>query len=170
MNLIHVCFPDNLLMIYRDDKVIIQLLLQVFNHFSEVSGLHGNLEKRSLYIMGGIPSTKRWDLKWDTLQPWRITIQVPRGSSLRPEGYNPTMYVTNREIDCEDLLWATKFLLYSGRVQLIKSVLLNYKYIGLFFFSYQRKWFNYSPIFTEPSYRQEARRNREKLWWLGRHY
>ncbi|XP_075109196.1 uncharacterized protein LOC142180987 [Nicotiana tabacum] len=52
LNLIHICFTDDLLLCCRADKISILLMLQAFNHFSEVSGLKANMEKSSLHIAG----------------------------------------------------------------------------------------------------------------------
>lgn len=50
--LIHICFADDLLMCCRADKISIQLMLQAFQHFSEVEGLQANLDKSSIYLAG----------------------------------------------------------------------------------------------------------------------
>lgn len=45
LDLVHICFADDLLMCCRADRISIQLMLQAFNHLSGVSGLKANIDK-----------------------------------------------------------------------------------------------------------------------------
>nr|XP_016481047.1 PREDICTED: uncharacterized protein LOC107802117 [Nicotiana tabacum] len=51
-NITHICFADDLIMCCRANRVSIILLIDRFNHFSEVLDLKDNMEKSSLYIAG----------------------------------------------------------------------------------------------------------------------
>nr|XP_009757463.1 PREDICTED: uncharacterized protein LOC104210294 [Nicotiana sylvestris] len=52
LDLVHIYFVDNLLICCREDRISILLMLQTFNHFSEVSRLKANMDKSSLYVAG----------------------------------------------------------------------------------------------------------------------
>ncbi|XP_059284882.1 uncharacterized protein LOC132038189 [Lycium ferocissimum] len=52
LNLVHICFADDLLMVCQADMGSLHSMLQRFYHFSEVSGLKANMEKNSLYVAG----------------------------------------------------------------------------------------------------------------------
>lgn len=57
LGIIHICFADDISMrCWTDDSI--KLLFNTFKHFSEVSGLHANMEKSSLYIAGVPPKFK----------------------------------------------------------------------------------------------------------------
>lgn len=50
LGIIHVCFADDISISCKSNEDSIKLLLNTFKQFSEVSGLHANMEKSSLYI------------------------------------------------------------------------------------------------------------------------
>ncbi|XP_075101661.1 uncharacterized protein LOC142177098 [Nicotiana tabacum] len=123
--LVHICFVDDLLMCCRADKVSIQLMLQAFHHFSTVSGLRANLEKSSFYVASVSP-----EFKIQIIQDMHFSIGempfkylgVPLSSrKLSMAQCLPLVEKIIDRIKC----WTTKFLSYSGRVQLIKSVLFE---------------------------------------------
>lgn len=45
LNLVHICFADDLIMCCKADRSSIKAMLQAFDHFSEITGLEVNLEK-----------------------------------------------------------------------------------------------------------------------------
>ncbi|XP_019248388.1 PREDICTED: uncharacterized protein LOC109227643 [Nicotiana attenuata] len=51
LQVLHICFADDLLMCCRADEVSMKLMMGAFDQFSTVSGLPANLEKSSLYIV-----------------------------------------------------------------------------------------------------------------------
>ncbi|XP_075098995.1 uncharacterized protein LOC142175888 [Nicotiana tabacum] len=50
LQVLHICFDDDLLMCCRADEVSMKLMMRVFEQFYVVFGLKANMEKRSLYI------------------------------------------------------------------------------------------------------------------------
>lgn len=46
LGIIHICFADDLLMSCRADEIFIKLMFEAFHHFSAVSGLQTNIEKK----------------------------------------------------------------------------------------------------------------------------
>lgn len=52
LNLVHICFVDDLLMCCKADTKLIRAMMQAFAHFSTVSGLQANMEKSFLYMVG----------------------------------------------------------------------------------------------------------------------
>ncbi|XP_060192448.1 uncharacterized protein LOC132621967 [Lycium barbarum] len=107
----------------RADKGSIQLLLEAFNHFSRVSGLQANLKKSSFYV-AGVPE----EFKRQILQQMQFTmgeipfkyLGVPLSSrKLNIQQCLPLVEKIVTRIRC----WSSKWLSYSGRLQLIKSVL-----------------------------------------------
>lgn len=52
LNLVHVCFVDDLIMYCRADKQSQKLIIEFFENFSLVSGLKAYIEKICLYIAG----------------------------------------------------------------------------------------------------------------------
>nr|XP_009778828.1 PREDICTED: uncharacterized protein LOC104228121 [Nicotiana sylvestris] len=109
----------------RADEVSIKLMLKSFNHFSEVSGLKANLEKSALYIAGVTKEFKERIL--DEMQltlgelPFRY-LGVPLSSKkLSVQQCMPLIEKIIARINC----WTTKWLSYSGRLQLLKSAIFE---------------------------------------------
>nr|XP_016446371.1 PREDICTED: uncharacterized protein LOC107771509 [Nicotiana tabacum] len=50
LDIVHICFADDLIMCCRADPISKKLMLQQLHHISAVSGLKENLEKSSLYV------------------------------------------------------------------------------------------------------------------------
>lgn len=125
IKLVHICFANDLIMCGRADRISIQLLLQAFNHFSDVSGLGANLDKSSLYITG--VSTI---LKEQILTEMQFTLgEMPFKYlgvpfSARKLTIQQCMPLVERMIS-KIICWTTELPSYSERLQLIKSVLFE---------------------------------------------
>ncbi|XP_019226034.1 PREDICTED: uncharacterized protein LOC109207550 [Nicotiana attenuata] len=125
MNLTHIYFADDLIMCCRADKTSIQLLLDKFNHFSKVTGLMANLDKSSIYVAGVNQGFKEmicsdFQFKMESL-PFKY-LGVPLSSrKLSIQQCMPLVEKITNRIKC----WTSKLLSYSGRLQLIRSVLFE---------------------------------------------
>ncbi|XP_060216818.1 uncharacterized protein LOC132644255 [Lycium barbarum] len=125
LDLIHICFADDLLLCCRADKHSIQMMLHCFEHFSEVSGLKANMEKSCLYIARVTP-----DFISDLIAEFRFTVGVlpfkylgvPLSSrKLTISQCMPLVEKIVVRVKC----WTSRFISYGGRLQLIKSVLFE---------------------------------------------
>lgn len=58
LNLVHVCFADDLIMCCRTDKHSLKLIIECVEHFSTVSSLKANMKKSCLYIAGVQPNVR----------------------------------------------------------------------------------------------------------------
>lgn len=125
MKLVHICFADDLLMCCITDKISIHLMLQAFHHFSDVSGLRANMEKSSLYIAGVSQEFKNQILEEMQFSQGEMPFKylgVPLSSKkITVQQCQPLVEKIIVRIRCS----STKFLSYSGRAQLIKSVLFE---------------------------------------------
>ncbi|XP_019254595.1 PREDICTED: uncharacterized protein LOC109233241 [Nicotiana attenuata] len=125
LKIIHICFADDLIMCCRADRVSIQLMLKAFHHFSEVSGLQANMEKSSFYVAGVTEEFKNLILSemHFTLGEFPFKyLGVPLSTKkLTIAQCMPLVEKITARIKC----WTTKFLSYSGRLQVIKSVLFE---------------------------------------------
>ncbi|XP_075111593.1 uncharacterized protein LOC142181865 [Nicotiana tabacum] len=124
-NITHKCFADDLIMCCRADRVSIRLAMDRFNHFSEVSSLKANMEKSVLYIAG-----VRKEFKEMILEEMQFTLGelpfkylgVPLSSKkLTVQQCMPLIEKITARINC----WTAKLLSYSGRLQLLKSVIFE---------------------------------------------
>ncbi|XP_060202354.1 uncharacterized protein LOC132630782 [Lycium barbarum] len=103
------------------DATSIHLLFQAFQHFFDVSGLHANMEKNSLYIAGVTDLFKAQILEELHLTTGDLPFKylgVPLSS--RKLTINQCLPLVERiitRVKC----WSTKFLSYSGRLQLTGS-------------------------------------------------
>lgn len=52
LQIIHICFADDLLLCCRADETSMKLMMNEFEQFSKASGLQANMDKSSLYIAG----------------------------------------------------------------------------------------------------------------------
>lgn len=109
----------------RADEISIKLLFSTFNQFSAVSGLHANLDKSSLYIAGVDAAFKEkilvdLGLILGTL-PFKY-LGVPLSTrKLSIQQCMPIVEKMIARVKC----WSSKLLSYSGRLQLVKSVLFE---------------------------------------------
>ena len=122
LNLIHVCFADDLLRFSRDDVDFVSQLFEAFSLFGAASGLTANPAKSSIYFGGVSMSVQdtivtKFNLTKGEL-PFRH-LGVPLSSK--------KLFV----IQCQPLVkmiicrienWSCKLLSYAGRLQFIKSV------------------------------------------------
>lgn len=121
----HVYFLDDLIMCFIADKSSIQLMMKAFENFSSVSGLQDNLDKSSFYV-AGVPNffidLIQQDMKF-TLEelPFKY-LGVPLSTrKLNIQKLLPLVEKIISNIKC----WTSNLLSYSGRLQLIKSVLIE---------------------------------------------
>ncbi|XP_070030163.1 uncharacterized protein [Nicotiana sylvestris] len=125
LQVLHICFVDDLLMCCRADEVSMKLIMGAFDHFSIVSGLQANLEKGSLYITG-VPM----DFKDKILAELHLTIgKMPlkylgAPLSIGKLTIHQCMPLIEKIVD-RIRSWTSKFMSYTGRLQLIKSVLFE---------------------------------------------
>lgn len=122
---IHICFADDLLMFCRVYLPFIKLVEQEFMKFSKASGLQANVDKSSIYL-AGISATFKEDILHEfgynegTL-PFRY-FGIPLASrKLSILQCWPLVEKITAKINC----WTLKMLSYSGRLQLIKSVIFR---------------------------------------------
>ncbi|XP_019265755.1 PREDICTED: uncharacterized protein LOC109243301 [Nicotiana attenuata] len=126
LEVIHIYFEDDLLMFCKADITSIRLLQQTFLKFYNSSSLQANTEKSSINLAGISDSTKQ-----DIMQelgytegtlPFRY-LGVPLASKkLSIIQCWPLVEKITQKINC----WTSKLLSYTGRLQLIKSVLFGY--------------------------------------------
>lgn len=118
-------FADDLLLFARADVVSATLLYQAFCKFSKTSGLEANLDKSSAYI-GGVS----WDIQQQILHSFDI-----------PHGQLPVRYLgvplSSKKLNyqqCKGLVekitakassWYARKLCYTGRLQLIKTIMFG---------------------------------------------
>nr|XP_009774720.1 PREDICTED: uncharacterized protein LOC104224729 [Nicotiana sylvestris] len=125
MEIVHICFADDLIMCCRADVISVKLMMKQFNHFSEVSRLKANLEKSSLYVARVNSRLKNQILKEMQFSKGEIPLRylgVPLSSKkITVQQCLPLVERMTARIRC----WSTKYLAYSGRAQLIKSVLFE---------------------------------------------
>lgn len=125
MELVHICFADDLLMYCRADRISIKLMLAAFEHFSNVSGLKANMDKSSFYVAGVTHEFKEQmvhELKFSLgTMPFKY-LGVPLNTrKLTINDCMPLIEKIAARVRC----WTSKMLSYSGRIQLIKSVLFE---------------------------------------------
>lgn len=121
----HLMFADDLLLFARADVPSVQILYQTFQKFSQASGLEANLDKTEMY-MGGVSDSDKQ----------QILHVLPVSLGSLPFKYLgiPLSSKKLTYVQCKPLLekiiarmkcWSVKFLSYSGRLQLIKSVIFG---------------------------------------------
>nr|XP_009770010.1 PREDICTED: uncharacterized protein LOC104220772 [Nicotiana sylvestris] len=107
------------------DEISMKMLIRCFQKFSEVSGLHANMDKSSLYIAGVKNEFKdkmlaELQLSEGTL-PFKY-LGVPL--SAKKISTQQCMSLVERIVD-NIRSWTSKFHSYAGSLQLIKSVLFE---------------------------------------------
>lgn len=125
LSLTHVCFADDLLLFTRGDTTFVQQLLEILDKFAQTSGLKANQMKSSIYFGGVTVDIKQDILSISGMSEGKLPFKylgVPLSSQkLSVMQCQPLVKNILQKINC----WATKFLSYVGRLQLIKSVLLG---------------------------------------------
>lgn len=139
LGVMHVCFADDLFMFCRADLKSIKLLQNAFLKFSRASGLQANPDKSSVYIAGINERMKELILEElgynEGILPFKYL-----GVSLAPKKLsNQQCWPLVEKITVMISCWTSKLLSYSGRLQLIKLVILGCSLIGLRYFYYQRR-------------------------------
>lgn len=108
----------------RADEDSIKLLFNTFKHFSEVSGLHANMKKSSLYILDVPPKFKKRIIVELNLSLGGLPLKymgVPLSDSNRKLSLQQCLPIVEKMI-ARIKCWSSKLLSYSGRLQLVKSV------------------------------------------------
>ncbi|KAL6498703.1 hypothetical protein OROGR_028250 [Orobanche gracilis] len=119
----HLTFADDLLFFSKGTENPVAVLLEVFEQFSETSGLVANKNKCEIYF-GGVTQAKRdsitvaAQIKEGSL-PFRYLGRPLNAKRLSILQYQPLL----EKMVAKVRHWTAKFLSYGGRVQLIKSVL-----------------------------------------------
>lgn len=127
LQVLHICFADDLLMCCRADETSMKLMMEAFENFSAVSGLKANLDKSSLYI-AGVPlefkekMIAELHLTLGTLPFKYLGVPLSTGKLT----IHQCMPLVEKIVD-RIRSWTSKFLSYAGRLQLIKSVLFEMK-------------------------------------------
>ncbi|GJS87046.1 RNA-directed DNA polymerase, eukaryota, reverse transcriptase zinc-binding domain protein [Tanacetum coccineum] len=123
LRITHLCFADDLIMFCHGNKISVQTLKRSLDRFSEISGLHPNLGKCTMFC---------GSLEEDTKKEIGSIFQFKEGKL--PVRYLGVPLVTKKigANDCKQLVdkikqrlndWKNKSLSYAGRAQLIASVL-----------------------------------------------
>ncbi|XP_062086229.1 uncharacterized protein LOC133792343 [Humulus lupulus] len=125
LNLISLCFADDLLLVCKANKNYVQIIQRTFEVFSSSSGLVINNYKSRIYFGGVSDPVKDSLLKLSQLAEGVFPLTY-LGVPLRPKKW--------KAIECDLILkniilrlhvWASTHLSYAGRVQLVHSVLLG---------------------------------------------
>lgn len=122
LGITHACFADDLLLFSRGDLASVQMMMQVLDHFGEVSGLKANQMKSCLYFGGVEDAEKRNILAATGMMegslPFRYLGVPLSAQKLSVRQCQPLVQKILHRMST----WAAKLLSYAGRVQLIKSV------------------------------------------------
>ncbi|XP_062075392.1 uncharacterized protein LOC133779447 [Humulus lupulus] len=125
LNIINLCFADDLLLVCKANANSIQIIQKSFKAFYDASGLFINNLKSRIYFGGISNSEKASLLNLSKLTEGSFPL-IYLGMPLRPTKW--------KAMDCDLILmkirlrlhgWASRNLSYVGRVQLIHSVLLG---------------------------------------------
>lgn len=134
-----MCFADDLLLFTRGDHVSMVILMQQFHSFSASTGLIANNAKCKVYF-GGVDLYTQQEILNKTgfglgMLPFKY-LGVPLDSKkLTIQRCLPLL----EKIVVGFKHWSAKLLNYSGRLQLIKSVIFSMISIGFRFFQCQRR-------------------------------
>lgn len=125
IDLIHLCFADDLMVFADGTKASIEGILKVFGEFDKMSGLKISMEKSILFLVGS--STQRRE---------EIQNQFLFAAGTLPVRYLGLPLLTKR-MTISDYLpliekikkrigsWTGRFLSYAGRLQLLQSVIMS---------------------------------------------
>ncbi|XP_062104365.1 uncharacterized protein LOC133815556 [Humulus lupulus] len=125
LNLVSLCFADDLLLFCKANQSSVRLIQQAFSVFTNTSGLSINDSKSRIYI-GGLDAGEKDSLLQDCcLQEGQFPLRY-LGIPLRPTKWRACDYVILIDKMRARLKgWSSRHLSYAGRVQLINSVLLG---------------------------------------------
>ena len=123
LSLTHLCFADDLMVYVEGSKDSIQGALSVFDDFEAWSGLSISVKKSTIYMAGISEVEKREILTYFKFAEGVLAVRY-LGLSLMTQAmwkqdYLPLLQQIRGKISS----WTCRFLSYSGRLQLIKSVL-----------------------------------------------
>ncbi|XP_030494721.2 uncharacterized protein LOC115710496 [Cannabis sativa] len=125
LKIISLYFADDLIIFCKGDAQSTQVIKSIFDYFSAFSGLKANLEKSLCSFRGVLGEEKNVLLQTLCLEEGSFPLKYLR-VPMRPTKW--------RKEDCGLIIkkikiilhtWASKHLLFAGRVQLIHSVLLG---------------------------------------------
>ncbi|XP_062080610.1 uncharacterized protein LOC133785381 [Humulus lupulus] len=124
LNLVSLCFADDLVIFCKGHNASVQVIKQCFNEFSEVSGLTANLDKSRVYF-GGLTEVETKDILRDLHFAEGDFPLKYLGVPLRPTKWRAGDCATIiQKIQLKLFHWSNRHLSYAGRAQLIQSVLL----------------------------------------------
>ncbi|GJX82048.1 RNA-directed DNA polymerase, eukaryota, reverse transcriptase zinc-binding domain protein [Tanacetum coccineum] len=123
LKLTHLCFVDDLLVVFNGDVEYVQIIKQSMMEFSEIFGLIPNMEKSTVFF-----SNVKESMKVGILDI------LPFAVGKLPLKYLEVLLITKRLTfkECKKLIdkvkarvgeWKNKYLSYASRLQLIASVL-----------------------------------------------
>ena len=123
LHISHLCFADDLLILFKGDVASATVVRQTLNHFYLLTGLQANNAKSCLFFS---------NVEDDVVANILTTLNFVKGTL--PIRYLGIPLITSRlkQRDCDELVnkicsrvnsWKSKFLSYAGRAQLISSVL-----------------------------------------------
>ncbi|XP_060190594.1 uncharacterized protein LOC132619835 [Lycium barbarum] len=125
LNVVHICFADDLLMFYKTDIKSVQLLQSAFKRFSVASRLEANNDKSSVYMTGFKPELKQAILDTLGLTEEEIPFRY-LGVTLSSKKLTIAQCLPLGEKIIDRMrYWSAKLLSYAGRIQLIQYVVFG---------------------------------------------
>lgn len=125
MEIVHICFVDDLLICCRANYISIKLVMDFFTQFSDASRLKSNMEKSSLCLAGVFTQFKKQIRTQHHFTLGTLSFRylgVPQST----RKLTISEYLTLKErIVVGVKSWTSRFLSYAGRIQLIKSDLFE---------------------------------------------
>lgn len=119
-NITHLAFADDLMVLARGDRPSVQILANILTEFGEVSGLHANNLKSSLFLAGvqGVETQAIEEALHFTRGSFPfIYLGIPLSASrLRGSNYAPLIERIAELIKT----WTSLTLSYAGRLELIQ--------------------------------------------------
>lgn len=125
ISLTHLCFADDLMIFAEGTKRSIEGILQVFDEFGKMSGLHISLEKPKLF-MAGVNLTNQSDItEHFSFEEGSLPVRY-LGLPLLPRRMMACDYLPlGEKIRKQISSWTGRFLSFAGRLQLLNSVITS---------------------------------------------
>lgn len=124
--LTHLCFADDLMVFVEGSKASIEGALLVFEEFEVWSGLSISLEKSTIYMAGIEEAERRIILSNLPFAVGNLPVKylgLPLMiQAMKTQDYLPLLERIRGRIST----WTSRFLSYTGRLLLIKSVLMSF--------------------------------------------